>query len=80
MRIPRYEICFFTEKNMDTLYVKGLVSNISNIEMFKYCQPVCKEAHHDGGDNEKAAHQNSKYEECGASGMLKHLSIESSNF
>ena len=42
--------------------------------------PVCKEAHHDGGHNEKAAHQNPKYEEGGAGGMLNHLSIKCSIF
>ena len=44
--------------------------------MLNFEQPVCKEAHHDGGHNEKAAHQNPKYEEGGAGGMLNHLSIK----
>ena len=34
---------------------------------------MSKETHHDGGHNEKAAHQNPEYEKGGASRMLNHL-------
>ena len=59
--------------------------SISNIEVFKNqdvqisSRPVCEETHHHGAYDEKAAHQNPKYEEGGAGRVLNHLEIESSN-